>query len=112
VPSASPPIPDEQATAVFRIFQESLTNIARHAHATEVNATLDIIADTLVLKVADNGVGITDVESTGPHTIGLAGMRERALRWDGRVEVLGSAGQGTTVVLHMPIEKHGVEPIP
>ena len=112
LPRVSPTIPEGQTTAVFRIFQESLTNIARHARATEARVTLEFVGDTLALKVTDNGVGITEEELVGPRSVGLAGMRERALHWAGQVEVSGIPGRGTTVLLRMPIKKHGVEPKP
>ena len=83
-PAALPTLPNEQMTAVFRIFQESLTNIARHARATEAEVTLIATSDTLVLTVADNGIGIAQEEAAGASSVGLIGMRERALRWGGR----------------------------
>jgi PAS domain S-box-containing protein len=112
LPVESPTIPEGQSTAVFRIFQESLTNITRHAQATEATVTLEFVEDTLVLRVTDNGIGISEDQLVGPDSVGLAGMRERALHWAGQVEVSGIPSQGTTVLLHMPITKRGVEPEP
>ncbi len=109
LPSTELTLAPEQTTAVFRIFQESLTNVARHARATEVNVTLAVHSDTLVLKVADNGIGIGTTERDGRQSVGLVGMRERALRWGGQVDVAGQPGQGTRVTLHMPIEHDGAE---
>lgn len=112
LPHESPTIPEGQTTAIFRIFQESLTNITRHARATEARVTLEFVGNTLVLRVTDNGVGVSEDQLVGPRSVGLAGMRERALHWAGQVEVSGIPGQGTTVLLRMPITKHRVEPEP
>jgi two-component system sensor histidine kinase UhpB len=94
---------------VFRIFQESLTNIARHARATKADVQLAAESDTLILKVVDNGIGIREEDVSGARSVGVIGMRERALRWGGRVEISGIPGKGTTVFLRMPIEQNGVE---
>ena len=110
LPTTQPDLPEEQSTAVFRIFQESLTNIARHAQATEAKVTLLIRPDTLVLEIVDNGIGISEDDLAGSRSIGLVGMRERAIGWRGRVDITGIPNQGTTVTLHMPIEQGAVEP--
>jgi signal transduction histidine kinase len=90
------------ATAVFRIFQETLTNVARHAEATEVQVELEEGPDELVLIVRDNGKGITPGQVSDPHSLGLIGMRERARSWDGAVTFQSIPGQGTTVTVRMP----------
>ncbi len=92
-----------RSTAVFRIFQEALTNILRHAHATEVDIT--VVEDTglLVLMVVDNGRGITEGERIGELSLGLLGMRERAHLIGGEIDVSGVDGEGTTVTLRLPI---------
>jgi len=97
-------LPSEHATCLFRIFQESLTNVARHARATEVRARLRVAGRRLVLCVCDNGVGMTREQAGGPGSLGLAGIRERALQCGGRVRVSGTPGQGTTVLMRMPIQ--------
>ncbi len=110
LPAATLNLPNKQATAVFRIFQESLTNIARHGQASEAKVSLGIEAGTtLVLTVRDNGVGITEKDASDPNSLGLAGMRERALRWGGHMEILGIPGEGTTVTLHMPTDHPSLE---
>jgi PAS domain S-box-containing protein len=91
----------EKATAVFRIFQEILTNIARHAGAKLVEISLEE-HDDLVLKVSDNGVGINTAELAASASLGLLGMRERALVFGGRVDIQGAQGQGTTVSVSIP----------
>lgn len=93
------------ATAVFRIFQESLTNVARHSNATKVGVSLSRQNGHLVLKVQDNGRGITKTEMNNTHSLGLVGMRERALMFGGDLEVAGLPGRGTTVTLRIPVEK-------
>lgn len=109
LPKDLPRSPRSHATAVFRILQESLTNAARHARATRVKVRLRVVSRTLILTVSDNGVGITREQAVAPHSLGLLGMRERALQWGGQVDVEGTPGQGTTVTLHMPIPSQAME---
>lgn len=90
----------ELATAIFRIYQEILTNIARHSGATAVRARGQIDRKGFRLEVSDNGRGITKGEQN--KSLGLLGMRERALIFDGEVEIEGRAGKGTTVRLIIP----------
>ena len=90
-------------TALFRIFQESLTNVARHSEATKVKVSLSRQNGALILRVSDNGRGITEKEIRDPHSIGLLGMRERAYIFGGEVSVTGSPGHGTTVTARIPI---------
>jgi PAS domain S-box-containing protein len=93
----------EQATTVFRIFQETMTNIQRHALATEVNILLEEEEGKLVLEVRDNGRGITEDEKLGTRSLGLLGMRERAHSMGGTVEISGAAGKGTVLTVRLPI---------
>ena len=90
-------------TAIFRIFQETLTNVARHAEATLVRVALREDGDELVLVVQDNGKGITESQITRPKSLGLIGMQERARSWGGRVTFQAKPGQGTTVILRVPM---------
>jgi signal transduction histidine kinase len=90
------------ATALFRIFQEALTNIARHAAATRVEIELVHQPDLLKLVVADNGKGIEPAQILAPRSLGLLGMRERARALGGDVVIEGSPGQGTTVTVRIP----------
>jgi len=89
-------------TAVFRIFQETLTNIIRHAEATQIRVELDDRLNELVLIVQDNGKGITKGQISDHTSLGLIGMRERARFWGGDVEFRGTPGQGTTVTVRIP----------
>ena len=97
----------DRATAVFRIFQETLTNVVRHAEATQVNIHLREEGDKLVLEVQDNGRGMTGRELSGTRSLGLLGMRERATLLDGEVNIIGRQGKGTTVGVHIPIRRPG-----
>ncbi|HSR68296.1 MAG TPA: PAS domain S-box protein [Acidobacteriota bacterium] len=98
-----------RATAVFRIFQEALTNVARHAEATQVHIRLEEDDGELSLTVRDNGMGIKKGRSGASNTFGILGMRERALLLGGRLEIAGEEGSGTTVSLRVPLVG-GVEP--
>ena len=93
----------ERATAVFRIFQETLTNIIRHAQATQVNIHLREEGDKLILEVQDNGRGLTGRERSGTRSLGLLGMRERATMLDGEINIIGRQGKGTTVGVRIPL---------
>ncbi len=92
----------ELATTVFRVFQESLTNIARHANATGVEVTLELDRGSLKLQVADDGVGMPDVGPRG-STLGILGMGERARRLGGECTVRRRSPKGTIVTLTMPL---------
>ena len=91
------------ATAAFRIFQEILTNVARHAQATQVEVSLEESTAFLTLQVQDNGRGITESEIHSPKSIGLLGMQERARLRAGEVHFQGTPGQGTTVTVRLPL---------
>jgi PAS domain S-box-containing protein len=91
------------ATALFRIFQETLTNIARHAAATRVAVRLERSRERIVLTVADNGRGISRRQSEDGRSFGIIGMRERAHLWGGELRILGSRGEGTTVTVDIPL---------
>src|SRR6185369_8049421 len=94
--------PDKQrSTALFRIFQELLTNVARHANATRVNVTL-ADAESLALKVEDNGRGIQESEFESPRSLGFLGLRERVIAFGGSIDVKGHEGKGTTVSVTIP----------
>jgi signal transduction histidine kinase len=98
-----PDLSDAQRTAVYRILQEALTNIARHAGATQAEVSLEAGTDRLALRIRDNGRGITAAERDDPHAIGLLGMRERAQIAGGDVTITGGAGFGTTVVVRIRV---------
>lgn len=95
----------EQATELFRVFQELLTNIARHAEATKVTVVLDEVENEMYLEVRDNGRGIREEEINRPVSLGILGMEERAARIGGRIIFTGEPGKGTTVRVTIPIEQ-------
>jgi len=101
---ADPPVLDqERSTAAFRIFQELLTNVARHANATRADVVMQADADRLMLVVEDNGKGIAAEEAVfSPKSLGLMGMRERMLPFGGNVEIKGRPGKGTRVTVSVP----------
>jgi len=99
----------EQSTAVFRIFQETLTNVARHANATEVNVRLDEEDGHLTLEVHDNGGGVSDAQLSAGGSLGILGMRERARLLGGELTIAGALGAGTTVRVRIP-ETHPTLP--
>ncbi len=95
------------STALFRIFQETLTNVVRHAKATSVTATLRKKKDEILLEVRDNGKGITERQISSPKSIGLIGMKERMHFFDGRVKIVGEKDKGTTVSVIIPVRGAG-----
>ncbi|MFN0088339.1 MAG: response regulator [Blastocatellia bacterium] len=95
---------NDRSTAVFRIFQEALTNIARHARATRVTISLSTKNGNLLLKVQDNGRGITENEQNNSKSLGLLGMRERASVIGGSLEIAGAPFRGTLLTLEMPVK--------
>ena len=107
---ADPDLTKEQSTAVFRIFQETLTNIMRHSGATEVDVRLEMNDDTLILEVADNGRGITDAEIANSQSFGLLGIRERLYPLNGQVDFIGHPSKGTRVIVCVPVSGKG-EPV-
>jgi signal transduction histidine kinase len=93
----------ERSTTTFRIFQEILTNVARHAHASRVDVKFGLTDDHMTLEVADNGVGIPQTKLNG-KSLGLLGIQERALHFNGDVTINAAAGQGTRVTVSIPLE--------
>lgn len=102
LPEVEPAIEPDCATALFRIFQETLTNIARHASATQVYVSLLHESGTLALVVSDNGRGIGPQERSAPDSLGILGMRERAELLGGNFTIAGGPGSGTTVSVRIP----------
>jgi PAS domain S-box-containing protein len=108
LPGAQHVTDDARATALFRIVQESLTNIARHAGASEVQIRLALEGEQLVLSVRDDGSGIA--ESQGRHSgIGLVSMRERATALGGHLRIASIPGRGTTIEVALPLEAPALE---
>ncbi|HEX9185020.1 MAG TPA: response regulator [Burkholderiales bacterium] len=103
LPAAQVDLGGELSTAVFRIFQERLTNIARHAGAGSVGVQLQVSAQRLALTVTDDGIGIAQSALRARESLGLLGMQERAQQFGGELSIRGGPGQGTTVVLCVPL---------
>jgi len=103
LPSDTPMLDRERSTAAFRIFQELLTNVARHANATRIDVALRVDSGALVLTVEDNGKGIAESAIHDPKSLGLLGMRERVLPFGGAIEVAGVQGKGTKVRVSIPL---------
>ena len=102
LPPESTKLDIDVATTMFRIFQEILTNVARHSRATRIDVELAIGEDQVTLGVADNGVGIAPADLNGKKSLGLLGMHERALLFGGEVKINGAGGEGTRVLVSIP----------
>jgi len=99
----------QRATAIFRIFQEALTNIARHANAEKVSVSLLTNLSNISLEIKDNGKGITQEQIKDFRSLGIHGMEERAMIFGGQVYIDGLAGKGTTLKVEIPIEKKMID---
>ena len=97
----------ERSTAIFRIFQETLTNITRHANATKVKVNLLKKGNRLELKIKDNGKGITREKISDSKSLGLVGIQERVHFLGGTITIKGIQGKGTTIAVSIPLSKRG-----
>lgn len=95
------------STALFRIFQETLTNISRHAGATKVEVTLGACDESVLLEVKDNGVGIDKKAIARAESYGLMGIRERVSFRGGRFTIHGAPNRGTTAKIRLPYKNGG-----
>jgi len=102
LPKADLAVDAERATALFRILQETLTNVARHAGATRVNVRLTKEDGDLLLEVRDNGGGIREEQLAVNRSLGILGMRERAMILGGEFNISGTPESGTTVTVRIP----------
>ena len=91
-------------TAVFRIVQEALTNIARHARASKASISMEIVKGMLDVKIRDNGIGLAESERYKHDSFGLIGMQERAQYLGGWLSICSQPGEGTCLTLHIPLE--------
>jgi two-component system, NarL family, sensor histidine kinase UhpB len=96
-------MPPEEATAIFRIFQETLTNVARHSQATRVTIQVDATEHDVHMKITDNGKGMSEAQLLNVQSLGLLGMYERAHTFGGEFSIHSKPGQGTVVSVHMPV---------
>jgi two-component system sensor histidine kinase UhpB len=102
LPSSEINIDKEKSTVIFRIFQEAVTNIIRHASAIHVYISLNVSHPKLILEVRDNGSGISGEQIKNPRSLGIIGMKERALAVGGEVNIEGIPTKGTTVKVEIP----------
>jgi PAS domain S-box-containing protein len=94
---------NERATAIFRIFQEALTNIYRHSKATKALISLTQSDNKVVLQVTDNGIGIKQERIDSPQSLGIIGMRERLHFFGGDIEIKGTNTRGTKLIVRIPL---------
>ncbi len=100
---SDPPIRPGVATALFRIVQEALTNVARHAHATDVSISLRVEDPDVVLKVEDNGIGLPTDALSHAHSWGLQGLHERVSLCGGSLVLDNAPGSGARITVRLPI---------
>ena len=103
MPEQLPALSDAKATGLFRILQEALTNVTRHAQAQSVALQLAVERDRLCLSISDDGRGFA-VDATRPRSFGLVGMHERALMLDGSLHIASRPGEGTTLTVRVPLD--------
>lgn len=94
----------ESSTVVFRIIQEGLTNVAKHSAATKARISLTLRKAELVLRLSDNGVGLTENSLSKPDSFGVIGMLERACHLGGQLSLTTPPGKGTVLTLRLPLE--------
>ena len=104
LPSYEIKLDEDKSTAIFRIFQEALTNVVRHASAKKVSITIKTISKNLLLEVTDNGFGISNEQVKNPKSLGIISMKERALILGGEVSIEGIPNKGTTVTVQIPLD--------
>jgi signal transduction histidine kinase len=98
----------EISIALFRIFQESLTNIARHSGAKKVKSSLEHENDKLILQIEDDGIGFSPLQQYNQKTLGILGMRERALLLGGDYKIVGNEGKGTFIEVTIPLKSESL----
>jgi signal transduction histidine kinase len=94
----------EKSTAIFRIFQESLTNVLRHSKATAVNTSLTIEDDVLVMSITDNGIGFNETEINKKKSLGILGMKERTIMLGGSYQISSKENEGVMVLVKLPLD--------
>ena len=102
--------PDDVCMTFYRVCQESLTNITRHAQASQVDVQLFLGGGEITLEITDNGIGARPAALKKPSSLGIIGMRERARGHGGTLDVSGVEGRGTTVMLAVPYAEAGAGP--
>lgn len=103
LPQSDLDLEEDKSTAIFRIFQEALTNVMRHSSAKMVSILLQLDESNMVLKIKDNGIGIKSEQIKDFKSFGIIGMKERAMIFGGDVSIEGITGKGTEVKVEMPL---------
>lgn len=103
LPADEPTLDRAGSTAAYRVLQEALANVARHAAATRVDISLRVGADHLILKITDNGRGMSEAQWRDSKSLGLLGIRERAFLFGGNVDIESKDGMGTTITFSIPL---------
>ena len=96
---------EKLSITIYRIIQEALTNVTRHSRARKVDVSMTIQNKNLCLIIKDNGVGIKEEKIDSSKSYGLIGIRERLVPWNGTMEINGIKGEGTTIIVNVPIEE-------
>ena len=91
-------------TSLFRVFQEAVINILRHANANQVKVNMSYEKRNLIFIIEDNGIGIKKRDLESPESLGLIGIKERVYPWDGQVNFEGPPGKGTVVTVTIPLK--------
>ena len=104
LPPDHPRLAPETSTAIFRVFQEALTNVARHSEATAARVSFETQNDQVLLQLEDNGKGIGVEAISDPRSLGLLGMTERAAALGGHVAVAPVIPHGTRITLQLPLQ--------
>jgi len=110
IASLGPVVSGKGDTALFRIIQEALINVSRHAHATRASVELWEEDGKLMIRVQDDGVGITESQATSSSSIGLIGVRERVQDLRGELTIVGRPGAGTVLSVTIPLTPEGALP--
>ena len=97
------------SVTIYRVFNEVLTNVVRHANAKKIDIELTQAPEFVVLRVQDDGRGISEKELEGSQSLGLAGMRERVRQRNGTLTIQGQTGKGTVVTAHFPLKYESME---
>src|SRR5262249_9764365 len=97
-------LPGEASGAVFRVVQEALTNVMRHANATKLRITLDRLSHALRIVIVDNGKGMTHSQETDLKSLGVVGMKERISRLGGELNIFSEPGKGTRLDIIIPAQ--------
>jgi len=109
LPEKESPLHPDLMISLYRIIQESLTNVIRHAQASQVRLTIKEKNNTLEIEIKDNGKGIEESQIRASDNLGLIGIKERVLRWNGELDITGLDGKGTLMRINLPkIEKNEI----